>query len=613
MIKEKEKVVEKKDTSTKTEEKKNKKMTKKTKIIIVSITIFILLILALLSVIFAFVNKNNDKILNGISINGIEVQGKTKEEAKQLLEEKTNAKKKEDLILKMNATTEDNEEYNGVISFEQLQLNYKIDEAVDKAYNIGRDSNIFANNFSIIKTNFSKNDIELPFEYNNEELQKQIDTINGQIPGAVIESSYYIDEDSDELVITKGKTGVEVDPDLLKEEVEEEIKNVDNTEKEISLSTKSKEPEPIDLDKIYSEIHTEPKDAYYTQNPFTLYPHVDGVDFAISMDDAKKLLEEDKEEYIIPLKITHPNITTDKIGSEGFPDLLGTFSTNYNAGNTSRTTNLRLASNKIDGTVLMPGETFSYNKVVGERTIAAGYKEAAMYSGGKVVDGLGGGICQISSTLYNAVIFANLEIVSRSNHQFVPSYVKASRDATVVYGAIDFKFKNNRNYPIRIKSSVSGGVAKVSIYGMKEDTEYEVKIETKITGSIPMQTTYEDDPTLEQGKEVVEQKGHNGTYSEAYKVLYLNGKVVSRTLLSKDKYSQMSTIIRRGTKATETTTTPPATTPETPTTTPETPTEPETPETSTEPEEPTNSNTPGTSTGSGDNNTVQSDKNEIKN
>lgn len=92
-----------------------------------------------------------------------------------------------------------------------------------------------------------------------------------------------------------------------------------------------------------------------------------------------------------------------------------------------------------------------------------------------MVNDIGGGICQITSTLYNAVVLANLDIVSRSNHQFVPSYVKAGRDATVVYGAIDFKFKNTRKYPIKIKSTVSGGVARVQIYGMKEETEYEVK------------------------------------------------------------------------------------------------------------------------------------------
>ena len=577
MIEEKEKIVEQKDIPKVKEPGKHGKEKSNKKVIIICSIIAIIIVIAILSTIFALINSKNEKMLNGISINGISVSGKDKDEVKEILSEKIEAKKTEDLVVKLDAKTEEGAEYKGVISFEQLQLNYKLDEAIEKAYNIGRDSNIFVNNFNIVKTFFAKNNIEIPYEYNEEELNKQIDTINGQIPGAVIESSYDIDEDKKELIITKGKAGLVVEPELLKQEVENEIKNVESSKNEINLSTKNKEPNQIDLDKIYSEIHTEPQNAYYTQNPFTLYPHVNGIDFAISMEEAKKILEENKEEYIIPLKITHPEITTDKIGSEGFPDLLAEFSTNYNPGAKDRTTNLKLASNKINNTVVLPGETFSYNKVVGKRTTAAGYKEAPSYAGGKVVNDIGGGICQITSTLYNAVVFANLDIVSRSNHQFVPSYVKAGRDATVVYGAIDFKFKNTRKYPIKIKSTVSGGVARVQIYGMKEETEYKVKIETKITGSIPRQTVYEDDPTLEKGKEKVEQKGHNGTYSEAYKVVYLNGKVVSRTLLSKDKYNQMSTIIKRGTKGTEV---PPAD-PK-----PEVPTTPEEPETPEVPEEP---------------------------
>jgi vancomycin resistance protein YoaR len=581
MIEEKEKIVEQKDIPKVKEPGKHGKEKSNKKVIIICSIIAIIIVIAILSTIFALINSKNEKMLNGISINGISVSGKDKDEVKEILSEKIEAKKTEDLVVKLDAKTEDGAEYKGVISFEQLQLNYKLDEAIEKAYNIGRDSNIFVNNFNIVKTFFAKNNIEIPYEYNEEELNKQIDTINGQIPGAVIESSYDIDEDKKELVITKGKEGLEVDPELLKQEVENEIKNVESGKKEINLSTKNKEPNQINLDKIYSEIHTEPQNAYYTQNPFTLYPHVDGIDFAISMEEAKKILEENKEEYIIPLKITHPEITTDKIGSEGFPDLLAEFSTNYNPGAKDRTTNLRLASNKINNTVVLPGETFSYNKVVGKRTTEAGYKEAPSYAGGKVVNDIGGGICQITSTLYNAVVLANLDIVSRSNHQFVPSYVKAGRDATVVYGAIDFKFKNTRKYPIKIKSTVSGGVARVQIYGMKEETEYEVKIETKITGSIPMKTVYEDDPTLEKGKEKVEQKGHNGTYSEAYKVVYLNGKVVSRTLLSKDKYNQMSTIIKRGTKGVEA----PPVEPEVPQE-PDVPTNPEIPEKPEEPVEP---------------------------
>ena len=160
-------------------------------------------------------------------------------------------------------------------------------------------------------------------------------------------------------------------------------------------------------------------------------------------------------------------------------------------------------------------EMAAYNKTLGERTIAAGYKEAPIYVQGQVVDGLGGGICQITSTLYNAVLYANLEIVERSNHQFVPSYVTASRDATVVYGSIDFKFKNNRNYPIKLICSVANGVASFQIFGLKTDNEYEVVISSYETG-----------------------RTSNAIYSEAYKILKQNGQVVDKQLLSRDIYKR---------------------------------------------------------------------------
>ena len=151
-------------------------------------------------------------------------------------------------------------------------------------------------------------------------------------------------------------------------------------------------------------------------------------------------------------------------------------STKYDASNAPRTTNLKLAMNKLNGVVVSPGETFSYNKTLGKRTAEAGYREAGGFAGGRVVQTLAGGICQISSTLYDAVVYANLEIVERHNHMFLAGYVGAGKDATVVYGAYDFKFKNTRKYPIMLKTSIGSGVARIDVFGIKEDVEYEVEI-----------------------------------------------------------------------------------------------------------------------------------------
>ena len=283
-----------------------------------------------------------------------------------------------------------------------------------------------------------------------------------------------------------------------------------------------------------------------TKNPFTIYPEVNGVDF--DMENAKTIIAENKEEYTIPLIITKAQKTTQDIGTEAFPDLLATFSTKYNAGDRDRTTNLILAAQKINGTVLLPGEEFSYNKTVGERTIEAGYKMAATFSNGKVVDGLGGGICQISSTLYDAVVMANLQITKRRNHQFITSYLPGGKDATVVWGSQDFKFINSRKYPVRITMSVSGGTATAQVWGLKEEVEYDITIESQKTATIAYTTQYINDPSLPEGTQVVKQNGSNGSKYEAYKVMRLNGVVVSRTLLSKDTYNAKQKIVRIGTK-----------------------------------------------------------------
>ena len=195
----------------------------------------------------------------------------------------------------------------------------------------------------------------------------------------------------------------------------------------------------------------------------------------------------------------------------------------------------------------MPGEEFSYNKTLGERTIQAGYKEAATFSNGEVVNGLGGGICQISSTLYDAVVFANLDVTVRRNHQFVTSYLPAGKDATVVWGSQDFKFKNTRKYPIRIEATVGGGYATINIWGIREDVEYDISIETRKIATIQYTTQYIQDPSLPVGKEVVKQAGSNGRKVEAYKVMKRNGQVVSSTLLSRDTYNAMKRIVRVGT------------------------------------------------------------------
>ena len=446
------------------------------------------------------------KIANGVYIKGIDVSGLTKEDATKKISSYVSSSIPEEIKLKHN-------DFETSLSTSQLAIYFNTEEAVNMAYNIGKTGNIFQKNLEVLETLFSRVNINPGFSIDEEQLKKDLQDISAKLPDKVIESSCYIDGNS--LIITKGKSGKSIKIDDSANYITKEINNLNVQNNPLELITEEAYPNQIDLDAVYDEVHKEPVNAYYSQNPYVVHPSENGMDFAISLNDAKNLLQEEKDEYVIPLKVLYPSVTTNMIGTEAFPDLLSEFSTKYAASNKNRTTNLILASKKINGTVLMPGETFSYNKVVGKRTIAAGYKEAPIYVSGRVEDGLGGGICQITTTLYNAVLYANLEIVERSNHQFVPSYAGPSRDATVVYGAIDFKFKNNRDYPIKITCSVSGGIANFKIWGLKSDNDYEVQITSRTTG-----------------------KTSTAIYSEAYKILKKNGAVVSTTLLSKDTYKR---------------------------------------------------------------------------
>lgn len=539
---------------SKKESKKIKEMEtdgkKKKYIVPIALFIIIAIVLIFASTIFAFVNMNNDKIINGITISGIDVSGLSKEEATEKLNTIYDEKKEKEISIKY-------QDYETTINPIVLETNYEVEKAIDEAVLIGKENNIIINNYKILFALIKKINIDVNMTFNEDIAKQSITDINVNLPGAVIESSYSIEEDK--LIITKGKEGICVDEELLLNKIRERLNSIKINEDYIEIPVINKKPEEIDIDKIHEEVYKEVKDAYYTKNPFTVYPEVEGVDFDV--EAARALLAEDKEEYIIQLIITKPKVTISQIGSEAFPDRLATFTTRYDAGDVNRTANLVIACQRINGKVVLAGETFSYNKALGARTAAAGYRNGKIYSAGEVVDGIGGGICQISSTLYNAVLMANLEVVERRNHQFVTSYLPAGRDATVVYGAIDFKFKNTRQFPVRIAASAQNGIATISIYGIKEENEYTFSFSTRTIGSIPFTTQYVDDASLANGTEKVKQKGANGLKTETYITKSLNGKVISTRLLSRDTYDAMKRIVLKGTGGVVSTPTP-AVTPE---------------------------------------------------
>lgn len=475
--------------------------------IIVLFVIFFGILLGILTIIFGiftYYNSQKDTISQGIYISGVDVSGLSIKQARDKVQEYYDKVLKADIVLV-------HKDYETYIKPSEIELEFDITSSVNYAYNIGKNGNIFSDNYYVFDALLNGVNITPTYTLNKQLLTQFLEKASTEIPDAVIESSYY--KEGKKLIITKGKDGYIIDPLKTSSTIQAKIGDLSFLNDKIELTVIAKSPDKINLEEIHKKIHKKAVNASYTKKPYSVTPSSNGLDFDISMQEAQKLVDESEDECTIPLKTLYPKVTTNDIGLDAFPDLLATFSTTYYASDRDRTTNLKLAANKINGCVLLPDETFSYNEVVGERTIAAGYKEAATYVDGQVVDGLGGGICQISTTLFNAALLANLDMVELYNHQFIPSYVGAGRDATVVYGAKDFKFKNTRDYAIKITCTVSGGIAKFKIYGVKEKNEYDVKITSKITSrtsSYIKSTTYR---TLSQnGKKVKTEKIYNCTY-----------------------------------------------------------------------------------------------------
>ncbi|HPT68973.1 MAG TPA: VanW family protein [Syntrophomonas sp.] len=225
--------------------------------------------------------------------------------------------------------------------------------------------------------------------------------------------------------------------------------------------------------------------------------------------------------------------------------------TRYNANELNRTHNLTKAAIGINGSIILPGEVFSFNRTVGQRTMETGYKDAMVIVNGKFEPGLGGGICQVSSTLYNACLLAGLEIVERHNHNLTVAYVPIGQDATVSYGTQDFKFKNNTTSPVYVRVVAVGGYLTVTIYG---DTNFKQKIEISniIDQSTPFETVTLADKTLQPGESKLDHNGQNGFVVRSFRIFYdSNGEKTKSESLGRSVYRPLNKTILAGPTAEE--------------------------------------------------------------
>ncbi len=290
------------------------------------------------------------------------------------------------------------------------------------------------------------------------------------------------------------------------------------------------EPKPARISYVKGAIHRKPETTVFKLEEPKLY------DAAVLAMERDRVLE-------LPI-VEAPKKVTDE-GLAQVKEVVAEFTTRFSAGNRPRSSNIKLATEKINGVVLAPGESFSFNGTVGRRTARAGFREAGVYINGRHDTGIGGGICQVSTTLYNVALFSNLKIQKRTNHSLPVPYVPVGRDATVNWGAQDLVFQNNYDTPIAVAASYQPGKLSFWILGKKKPG-LEVKVEQGARKSWAGGTRTVVDRSLPPGARRVVEAGSTGHSVSTYRLVYQNGQLVKREPLGRSYYAGGARIIAVG-------------------------------------------------------------------
>lgn len=293
-----------------------------------------------------------------------------------------------------------------------------------------------------------------------------------------------------------------------------------------------------------SLVRSEPAKVFYQAGKFKRVPEAP----SLAVDKEKLQAEildaiSSHSAVKVPLVAAAKKVSDSDLAS--IAEVVSEFSTRFSTGKRSRCANIRLAASKLDGLVLMPGDRVSFNGVVGRRTQKNGFQIAGVYKNGKHDIDVGGGICQVSSTLYNSAVFANLRIVERQNHSMPVPYVPVGRDATVDYGAIDLVIENNLERPIALDSEYRPGKLTFRILGTK-DPSLDVKVESEGHKSWDAGTQLVVDPTLPSGARKVVEKGTSAHSITTYRLVYKEGKLVLKERLGRSYYRGGKRIIAVG-------------------------------------------------------------------
>lgn len=464
----------------------------------------------------------SEKSMRGLKIGSISFGGKTKEEIVALVTTIKNDNQNTKIKWKENIAD---------INIKDSGIVLNIEKSVDNIMKAGKESFIDS-----VVSWYMGNKAEFSFDTDDKQFKSDVNAILTEL--GIYKGNYSVSVENKKAVFTVNEGEPQPDTEKL-------IEDIKNKFPYISEPFEIKEREFLwpTAEQIRADFDIEPSDAYVdnSSGERKIIGHREGrkIDFEV----LKEKIDSKEKEFEVPYEVLKPKVYTDQLGDENFPDLLGKCVTYYNEGAAARSHNVKLAASKINGYVMNKGDVFSYNAVVGQRTHAAGFKDAPVYTSAGVEDGVGGGICQVSSTLYSAALMADMDIVSRRNHSYTVSYTVPGFDATVSYGSIDFKFKNPFQQPVKIKAVASGGAMTVYIYGTKQN-ENTVVLEHRILGTTPRQTVRRLNTELPRGTEKVVSTGYDGMKVQNYKhIKDASGNIIKTENLGVSTYVTLEKII----------------------------------------------------------------------
>ena len=417
---------------------------------------------------------NRDTIFPKVTVNGTDVAGMTQEQAAETIR----AAGWDDPDAAVLTIVFPGEE-TFAVSARETGFTATADEAAQAAWEYGRSGNILSNFFTYLRCAVSGKEMrdELSTGVDEAALRARVETEIGELNLDLSEGNIEIDEEESILKVVKGASLITIDPEEVLSTILDALQQHQYGEVTYRVQSKD-EADKVSMQELYDAVCTGPVNAGYDTETKEITEGKPGVEFDVA--EAQRLWDAAAvgDTVRIPVTLTEPELeSVDGL----FGDKLAAKTTSLSGSSYNRINNVKLAAQHIDGVILEPGDSFSYNQTVGQRTKANGFLEAGAYANGQVVQEVGGGICQVSSTLYYCTLISNLKITARTNHYFTVGYIEPGMDATVSWGAPDFQFKNNRTFPIKLRAYVSNGSLTVEIWGTDVDGSY-VKMDYTVSG-----------------------------------------------------------------------------------------------------------------------------------